>query len=173
MNPTIVLAALLFSFAAGAKSLPPVKTVDHVDLKQYLGRWYEIASYPQNFQEGCVASTADYSLKKNGDIQVINQCRMHTLDGEINKAVGVAKVVDRQTNAKLKVTFFWPFYGKYWIIDLADDYRYAVVGHPDRTYLWILSRAPSISQNDLAGILERLENQKFDLAKLRYTTHRN
>jgi len=123
--------------------------VSDVDLERYTGKWYEIASFPQHFQRGCVASTATYTLRDDGRIDVLNECRDQSFDGELRQAEGIAWIVDpSQSRAKLKVQFFWPFSGDYWIIDLDPDYRYAVIGHPSREYLWILSRTPTM-QPDL------------------------
>lgn len=147
----------------------PLETVTFVDLSRYIGEWYEIASFPQRFQKDCVATKATYSLEKEGSIKVVNECHLKTFHGQRKVARGSAEVVDTETNAKLKVTFFWPFYGKYWVIDLGKDYEYAVVGHPDRDYLWILNRTRKMDKAVLDGILERLRNQGYDLSKLRMT----
>jgi apolipoprotein D and lipocalin family protein len=149
--------------------LPPLQTVAFVDVSLYLGTWYEIASFPQRFQEGCTATTATYSLRENGDIDVLNRCRRNSLDGEETVARGVARVVDSATNARLKVSFFRPFWGAYWIIDLGPDYEYAVVGHPGRDYLWILSRTPSMDAAVYDGILERLQAAQYDVQRLQRT----
>jgi apolipoprotein D and lipocalin family protein len=151
--------------------MPPLRTVDRVDLDRYLGTWYEIARYPNSFQEGCQATTATYSLRDDGDIDVLNACHEGSPDGPRDTAEGKAWVVDEQTNAKLEVQFFWPFSGDYWIIDLGDEYEYAVVGHPDRTYFWILSRTPSLDEAVLEGILTRAEAQGYDRKKLIWTEH--
>ena len=145
----------------------PVRTVDYVDLNRYLGKWYEIASFPQSFQKGCVGTTAQYSQKANGRISVLNECRIGSLDGSIKTATGTARVVDRETNAKLKVTFFWPFSGNYWILDLNPDYQWAVVGDPSREYLWILSRNPQLDPVIYAELLERLRTEQgYDVNRL-------
>jgi len=149
-----------------SKKLPPLKTVSYVDINQYLGKWYEIARFDHGFEKNCVAATATYSLRPNGTLNVINQCHANTVNGPIRTAKGIAKIADPTTNAKLNVTFFWPFYGKYWIIDLGANYEYAVIGHPNRNYLWILSRTPHLDQAVLEGILQRLVNQNYDLSKL-------
>ncbi|TWW10504.1 membrane protein [Planctomyces bekefii] len=157
---------------AFAADRSPVQTVPYVDLERYLGLWYEIASFPQSFQEGCVATTAHYSLKPNGKIAVRNQCRMDSLQGPLKTANGTARVVDRETNAKLKVTFFWPFSGNYWIIDLDPDYQWAVVGDPTREYLWILSRHPELDDELYREITERLTSEQgYDVSRLRRTIH--
>jgi apolipoprotein D and lipocalin family protein len=137
---------LLLGVRATAARRPPLKTVDHVDLPRYLGRWYEVARLPNWFEKKCDRDvTAEYGME--GDkIRVNNACVK--ADGTIARSMGSAKIVDTVTYAKLKVTFFWPFYGNYWILGLAPDYRWAVVGEPDRKFLWILSRTPSLSTAD-------------------------
>jgi len=152
--------------------LPEPKTVASVDLGRYLGTWYDIASFPQRFQEGCTGSTAMYELRPDGEIDVLNRCRKGSLDGEEDSARGRARVVDRTTNAKLEVSFFRPFWGEYWIIDLGADYEFAVVGHPSRDYLWILSRTPAMDAAVYSGILERLRAQGYEVERLRRTPQR-
>jgi len=148
---------------------PPLQVVPQVNLERYTGTWFEIARFPHRFQEGCVASSATYTLRSDGTIEVLNQCRKGSPDGEISSVRGKAWVVDKETNAKLKVSFFWPFSGAYWIIDLGENYEYAVVGHPNRKYLWILSRTPQMEDSLYQRILERLRNQSYDLSKLIHT----
>ncbi|SRR5688572_22162842 len=152
--------------------LPPPRTVAQVDLQRYVGTWYEIAHFPQRFQRGCTGTTATYSARADGDITVHNVCRKGSLDGKEKSAHGRARVVDRATNAKLKVSFFWPFWGKYWIIDLADDYSYAVVGHPTRDYLWVLARTPTLAESTYQGIVERLRAQGYETSRLVRTLQR-
>jgi len=167
---TILAAGLIMSgCTATAKDKPPLTVVDTVDLERYLGKWYEIASYPAWFQKGCTGSTAEYSQLPDGKIQVINRCRKDNLDGPFKESKGKAEVADTATNAKLKVWFFWPFKGNYWIIDLSPDYQWAVVGEPSRKYLWILSRTPFIEEAVYRGILERLPQKGYDPAGLRRT----
>jgi len=148
------------------KGLPPPKVVTFVDLNRYAGKWYEIARYPNRFQEGCVGTTATYTIRQDGKIEVLNQCRKGTLAGEISSVKGTAWIADNKTNAKLKVSFFWPFSGHYWIIDLGENYEYAVVGHPDRKYLWILSRSPKMDEKIYYLIMEKLKLQSYDTNKL-------
>jgi apolipoprotein D and lipocalin family protein len=149
--------------------LPPLQTVDAVDLARYTGKWFEIASYPQPFQKGCTGTTASYTLLDDGEIGVVNRCRKGSLQGQEDSAEGRARVVDTTTNAKLQVTFFWPFWGDYWIVDLGDNYEYAVVGHPGRDYLWILSRTPTMDDMVYQGVLERLRNKGYPLDRLQRT----
>jgi len=145
---------------------PELPVVARVDLQRYMGKWYEIARYPHRFQEGCFASTATYALRQDGTVDVLNECRQGSPDGPPKSARGTAKVVDATTNAKLKVTFFWPFYGDYWVIDLGPEYEYAVVGHPSREYLWILSRTPEMDEATYRGIIERVRRLGYDTGRL-------
>ena len=142
--------------------------VPRVDLTRYTGKWYEIARLPNRFQKGCVDTTATYTLLKNGSIEVLNEC---VKDGEIDRIKGKAKVADRKTGAKLKVTFFWPFYGPYWIIGLGKNYEYAVVGTPNRKYLWILSRTPEMDRERYDSIVKELKLKGFDVSKLIRNVH--
>lgn len=152
--------------SAGSDARPPLRVVPKVNLARYAGTWYEIARYPNRFQKDCVATTATYTLRPDGRVTVVNRCREKTLDGKFKEAKGVAWIVDQSTRAKLKVRFFWPFSGDYWIIDLGPEYEYAVVGHPKRTYLWILSRTPSLDPATYQGILDRIQAQGYDLKTL-------
>lgn len=146
------------------------KTVSYVDLKKYTGTWFEIARYPNRFQKKCIGNVqATYTLRSNSKISVLNQCLEES--GKTKIANGKAVVTDSVTNSKLKVTFFWPFYGNYWILDLDQNYTYAVVGEPDRKYLWILSRTPEIDPHLYSEILERIKDQGYDTTKLIRTKH--
>ena len=145
------------------KSFPELQVVPYVDIERYLGKWYEIALYPNWFEKGCFRSTAFYEKLENGQIKVTNQCRMHGTDGELNEAIGIASIVATKSKAKLKVQFFWPFKGDYWIIGLDKDYQYAIVSEPDRQYLWILSRSPTMDTQTLESLKENIREKGFDL----------
>ncbi|MEK9630104.1 MAG: lipocalin family protein [Nitrospinota bacterium] len=151
------------------KPSPDLQVVPYVDLDRYLGKWYEIALYPNWFEEGCFRSTAFYEKLEGGKIKVTNQCRMHEPEGELNEAIGIANIDDPITNAKLKVQFFWPFKGNYWIIDLDANYQYAVVSEPGRQYLWILSRSPNMDHQTLEALKEKIRSKGFDLKYLKMT----
>jgi apolipoprotein D and lipocalin family protein len=151
--------------------LPELQTVPRVDLGRYLGTWYEVASFPQRFQRGCTATTATYALRDDGEIDVVNRCRKDSPDGPEKVARGRARIVDPSSKAKLEVSFFWPFWGDYWIIDLGADYEYAVVGHPGRDYLWILSRTPTMTADVYEAILQRLTAQGYETNRLVRTVH--
>ncbi len=144
-------------------------TVPNVDLNKYAGKWYEIASYPQRFQKGCHCTTAEYTLSEKGYVIVENRCNKYSVNGQQVYIKGKAFVDKGSGNAKLKVQFFWPFKAKYWIIDLAADYSYAVVSRPNRKYLWILSRTTRMSPILYQQILTRLKEKGFDLTKIQIT----
>ncbi len=141
-------------------------TVQHVDLQRYLGTWYEIAKIPNFFQKNCARNTtATYRLEKNGEIEVINRCVGN--DGKVNVAKGIAKVVDPESNAKLKVSFvsilgIHLFWGNYWILGLDKNYKYAVVGEPSRKYGWILSRTPALTPSERSAVDEILLKQGYN-----------
>jgi apolipoprotein D and lipocalin family protein len=151
--------------SADSKAGPPLRTVESLDLSRYSGAWYEIARYPNRFQRACQSDTkAEYTLRKDGKVQVANSCRQK--DGKMKTAHGTAKVADKATNAKLRVTFFWPFYGDYWIIGLSPDYRYAIVGEPKRKYLWILSRTPEMDETTYQEIVKQIREAGYDPERL-------
>jgi apolipoprotein D and lipocalin family protein len=145
---------------------PPLTVVPSVDLKRYAGTWYEIARYPNRFQRDCASDTvATYTLRPDGKITVLNQCR--TAEGKTKSARGTARLADAKgPNSKLKVTFFWPFSGDYWIVGLDPDYRWAVIGEPRRNYLWILSRDKQLPPETLARIEALAREKGFDTGKL-------
>ncbi len=168
---TILMAAGVLSLAVpGNTDSTPLATVSTVDLGRYAGRWYEIARYPNRFQRDCQSdTTATYSLRNDGKVEVVNACR--DPQGKIKTARGTAKIADRKTNAKLRVTFFWPFYGDYWIIGLSPEYTYAIVGEPKRKYVWILSRTPQMDEAVYRQVLEQLRRLGYDPGKLQKTAH--
>ncbi len=151
----------------------PLQTVAYVDLEKYAGKWYEIASFPQRFQKGCHCTTAAYTMHNKGYVVVENRCNRDSVSGRASYIKGKAFVVKNSGNAKLSVQFFWPFRAKYWIIDLADDYRYAVVSHPNKKYLWILSRTSQMNITDYQKILSTLKEKGFDLSALKVTVQKH
>lgn len=167
----ISLAGILIIFlsACGSsqnKDLPQLVTVKQVDLKKYVGKWFEIAKIPNSFQDQCAyGTTAEYKIDEDGDIIVINSC--YEKDGNPDVAEGLAKVVDRKTNAKLEVSFvsflgIRPFWGDYWIIGLDENYEWAVIGTPGRKYGWILSRTPSLPDETMQQIFGILKSQNYN-----------
>lgn len=149
---------------------PPLLTVSKVDLKLYSGEWIEIARYDNRFETGCTGATAHYQI--NGDhVKVINSC--YDENGKKSaEAIGRAHVVDDSNNSKLRVSFFRPFYGDYWVLMLGSRYQYSVVGDPNRKYLWILSRSKELDMEDRKAILEYLPTVGYDVSKLHWTTVR-
>ena len=174
----MILAIILTaSIAAAAQSKQPaeLKAVVSVDLKKYSGKWFEIGKYPNNFQKQCVGNTtANYTIKSNGKIQVLNQCVKR--DGSVYPAKAEGKVADKASNAKLKVRFapaalsFLPFvWANYWIIDLDPNYEYAVIGEPKREYLWILSRKRDMADSTYQGILRKVETLGYNPGRIEKT----
>ena len=168
---TLLLLIFTFVPALAMAQTKPLQTVPKVDLNRYLGTWYEIATIPQRFQKGCTGVTATYSLRPDGKIDVLNQCYKDSLNGKHKQVHGKAWMVDKETNAKLKVQFFWPFSGAYWVIELDSvGYQYAVVGHPNRNYLWILCRTPKMDQGLYDGLLARIRDvHGYDISKIKKT----
>lgn len=175
---TVVLFLFMFqTIFSQEKELPKLITVDQVDLKKYAGLWYEIAKIPNSFQDQCAyGTTAEYKLLEDGEIQVINKC--YTQDGEADVAEGLAKVVDKQTNSKLEVSFFSilgfrPFWGDYWIIGLDNNYQWVVVGTPSRKYGWILSRTPTLPEDTVQQIFSLLKDQYYNPDSFEMTKQKN
>lgn len=165
-----ILASLCtLLLAACSSSSESLETVKEVDLEKYSGTWYEIASFPQRFQEGCHCTTATYSRSEEGYVVVENRCNKDSINGEESYIKGKAFIQENSGNAKLQVQFFWPFKGDYWIIELADDYSYAVVGHPNREYLWVLSRTPQMEDSLYDELVRRIADKKFDVSLLNKT----
>jgi apolipoprotein D and lipocalin family protein len=178
--PALAVAALsLAAVSAMAQNTEkaPLESLAQLDVRQYMGTWYQVALYPNRFQSQCVAdTTANYRALPNGTVEVINRCR--NAQGVMEEAVGLARpegrLADGQlTPAQLRVTFVptwlrWlpMVWGRYWVVQLPADYRYVVVSEPDREYLWVLSRTPQLSSADDAAIRERLKVQGFDLTRL-------
>ncbi len=140
-----------------------LETVAKVELDRYLGKWYEIAHLPFKYEDGATQITATYSLLKDGKVGVLNECLK---DGKVKASRGKARVVDKATSAKFKVTFFWPFYGDYWIIELGDNYDYSVVGTSNRKYLWILSRTPKMDQKLYSELTDFAKSRGFNTDNL-------
>lgn len=148
-----------------------LETVPHVEIDRYMGVWFELASYPKWFSRGCKNSMATYALRTDGKVSVRNECERKRLFSERSVVDGVARVVDEESNAKLKVKFgILPFEGDYWVIELGDSYEYAVVSEPKRESLWILSRTKTMDSQVLEEILETLQSKHgFDVSKLEWT----
>lgn len=173
-------AALLTVLSAGLYAVPalaadaarPLQTIESLTVPRYMGVWYEIAKFPNDFQKKCVGdTTATYTLREDGRVQVVNRCR--TVDGKTDAAEGVARQLGIATSPKLKVRFapaflsFVPMvWGDYWVIDLDDKYQLSAVSEPKREFLWILSRTPQVAPADYDALLARLTAQGFDITRL-------
>jgi apolipoprotein D and lipocalin family protein len=181
INIKVIAALCAFSMlgAIGSikKELPKLKTVEYIDLERYVGKWYEVARLDQRFQRGCINSTAEYSIKKNKNIKVLNKCTKIKKNGKKKNisSVGNAWVKNKKTNAKLKVQFFLKrlrlnfLAGNYWILEVnedAQDYEYVVIGEPKRKYFWILARQQKLDETLLNDIITRYTEKGFPLGKL-------
>lgn len=160
-----VLMIMLFSCN---RHISPPETVNQVNIEKYAGKWYEIATIPARFQKNCKCTSAEYTLTGKDYIKVYNRC-VSTKDGKVKDITGKAFPVKNSNNSKLKVQFFWPFRGNYWIVDLASDYSWAVVSDPSRKYLWILSRNKQMENEKYKKITSTLQERGFDLTNLKKT----
>jgi len=173
----LITTAAVSAVAIGAyviykkRRQPELPVAPDVDLDRYLGEWYEIARMPVRFEKGCYGTRAIYAKRNDGDIDVLNICHKGSPTGELDVATGKACVADKETHAKLKVTFFWPFSGDYWILEVGKDYEYALVGTPDRKGLWILSRTPDMDKAQASNLIKRAEELGFNTLKLIFTKH--
>ena len=172
LNVGMVVLCLMLGACAGVDSSGALQTVASVDLSRYAGTWYEIARLPMWFQRHCVDSKAVYSIRPDGAVGVHNECMTDT--GGVEQAEGVATVVDAKTNARLTVVFdnwFARLFGSsrdgnYWILDLDAEYRTAIVGSPDRQFLWILSRSPQLDEPTYRGLVERARQLGYPVSDL-------
>lgn len=156
-----------------SSNMSALQTVDSVDLSRYAGLWYEVAHIPNRFQEGCQDSTATFSPRNDGEIDILNSCR-DKQDGSLHYANGRGWVVDKTHNAQLKFSFFWPFRSEYWIIEQGKEYEYSVICTPDRKRLWIISRIPNVNSEVFDYIMQQVEKQGFSrdsLVKTDHTSH--
>lgn len=172
---TAALALVVAACASGSYRDTTVEmaTVGAVDLQRYTGRWYEIARFPNSFEEGCVGVTADYSLNEDGSIRVVNSCRKGTLDGPVETAEGRG-VVQRPEGDRISVGFVdWlPLArGDYWILDVDSDYRVAVIGNPAGTTGWVLARTPALSADRLEAAYAVLRRNGYDVTQMVLTPH--
>ncbi len=139
-------------------------TVKELDLDRYLGTWYEIARFDHRFERDLVGVTANYSMRDDGKIKVINQGYENTLDGELQRAEGKAKTTS--SPGKLKVSFFWFFYADYLVLELDEQYQWVLIGSSSPKYLWILSRSPQLDEATTQHILDKASSRGYDVSKL-------
>ena len=162
-----VIISGLFSGCSGQKQMIDNSVVKELDLQEYLGTWYEIARYDHRFERDLVGVTANYSMRPDGKIKVVNSGYKNTLAGEYSEAIGKAKIPDPENEpAKLKVSFFWIFYGDYYVLELDKDYQWAVIGSSTDKYLWILSRTPQMAPEIYTDLLKRIADRGYDTSAL-------
>lgn len=168
------LTLMALPSSAQEASAGDVRTVPYVDLNLYSGTWHEMASFPMTFQNpDCEGTTATYTLNPDGSVKVWNQCYVPEGQGyRLDRIEGRARAVD-SSNSRLKVSFAGPFEGDYWVIALDDNYQYAIVGHPDRNYLWILSRERQLDEATYQMLVDKARSQGFDVSRLRRTPPRS
>jgi len=168
----VAASSTLFPGGLGASSdsseKSPLQTVSSVDLNRYIGDWYEIARTPNRYENECAGDVkVHYALMPDGRMSLKNECRLPS--GKTDTSHGHASIIDAVSHAKLRVTFFWPFFADYWIIDLDKDYRYAVVGEHDRKYLWIISRSAQLDASTYDEILHHITDHGYDVSKIAKT----
>jgi apolipoprotein D and lipocalin family protein len=159
----IFIVMILFSSLRAQRNL---SVVPSVDLKRYAGTWYEIARLPFSFESKLKCITATYSLREDGRITVLNKGHYISKPEKINTAKGIAFAPDKNIPAKLKVQFFWPFKGNYWIMHLDKDYKYVLIGEPSLKYLWILAREKKLDESTLQMLLNKAADAGYDMTNL-------
>jgi apolipoprotein D and lipocalin family protein len=142
--------------------------VDHLDVQRYMGTWYEISRIRHRFEPKMAGTTVTYFLRNDGRIDILGRSRKKSLDGKLRTVKAVARTSD-DSPGKFEVSFMRPFWADHWVLDVGPNYEYAVVGHPSRDYLWILSREPTLARDVYDGILDRLEDQNFPIERLERT----
>ena len=169
MNLRRLAPLLAVSIAAlSGCSHDPLDVAPSVDLQRFQGKWFEVAKLPRSTQADCQATTAFYTVNPGGDIDVRNECHLGSATGELKSVLMKAQVGDKSVPAKLSLQI-GAFSGDYWILEVGEHYDYAVIGTPSRSYMWILSRTPSLDPATLKGLLDRAAAKKFDTSKLEYT----
>jgi apolipoprotein D and lipocalin family protein len=162
------LALVLASLALAACSNDPLDVAPNVDLQRFQGKWYEVAKLPRSTQSDCNATTQYFTMNASGGVDVRNECHLGSATGQLKSVAMAAKIDDPSVPAKLSLDV-GGFYGDYWILEVGDHYEYAVVGTPSRSYLWILSRTPSLDPTAMKGVLDRASSKKFDVSRIEYT----
>lgn len=166
MNPAKLILAILL-LTSCSSSMKKLTTVPDVDISRYTGKWYEIARLPNSFEKGLICVTAEYSLRDDGKITVINAGRKESEPETLKSVRGKAWVPDENEPGRLKVQFFWPFAGGYYIFHLdRENYQYALVGTPSRKFLWILAREPQMEEELYNELVEVAHLKDFEVDKL-------
>ncbi|MDY0358223.1 MAG: lipocalin family protein [Bacteroidales bacterium] len=175
---SIILSCTALLLAAGCKAENPEfnvtieNTVQELDLDRYLGKWYEIARFDHSFERGLVGATANYSITEDGKIKVVNTGYKDSFDGKFNQAEAKAYRPDENYPGALRVSFFLFFYSDYWVLDLDEDYTFALVGSKSSKYLWILSRTPEMAPADLQRVLNKAVSLGYNTGNLIWVEQR-
>ena len=164
----VSLIAMLAGSSAACSSDPPLDVAKSVDLSRFQGKWYEIARLPRTTQTDCHGTTAFYTQSSDGSLGFVNQCNVGGPSGPLKTVSMSAKVPDPSVPAKLALDV-GGYTGDYWILEVGQNYEYAVVGHPSRLYFWILSRSPTLDAETTAGILDRAQTNHFDTTQVQFT----
>jgi apolipoprotein D and lipocalin family protein len=163
----VMITALSFGSCRSEKpENMDMSTIEELDLNRYMGTWYEIARFDHSFERGLEGVSATYSLRPDGKITVINQGYKNSTDGKLKVAKGKARQPDPDDPGKLEVAFFLFFYADYYILELEQNYRWALIGSSSDKYLWILSRTPLLEKETISEILEKAARRGYDTNKL-------
>ena len=157
----LCMFSLLFNSCTSPKDIPTAK---NIDLNRYMGKWFEIARFENYFQKGKTDAVAEYTMLSDGTVKIVNTAK--NIDGSSSSAKAIAYVPDLRDSSKLRVSFFWPFYADYWILDVSENYDWALVGSSDDSYLWILARQNTLPQATLEKILAKAKSLNYDTSLL-------
>lgn len=160
----LILSVVIFHACHAEGKNMNKSTINEFELTRYLGTWYEIARFDHRFERGLQGVTATYSMRDDGKIKVLNQGFNNTLEGKLSVAEGKAKTTGE--SGKLKVSFFWIFYADYLILELDENYKWALIGSSSDKYLWILSRTPQLDEETKNHILKKARSRGYDISKL-------
>ncbi|MDX2414634.1 MAG: lipocalin family protein [Bacteroidales bacterium] len=164
---SFTIIGIMCTSAKTQETMIDLTVVKELDLQKYLGTWYEIARYNHRFERGLVGVTANYSIREDGKIKVVNSGYKKNLDGKFSQATGKAYLPNPDLEpGKLKVSFFWNFYGDYFVLDLEENYQWAIIGSSSDKYLWILSRTPQLEPGLYDELLNRIKMRGYDVSKL-------
>jgi apolipoprotein D and lipocalin family protein len=172
MKTALLLATLALAACSTAPKLPPLRTVDHVDLPRFMGDWYVIGTIPWFVEKNNVGTMDIYKLRPDGKIEVTYAFHKKSLDAPRQEMKALARVVDTRTNAEWRVQFLWPFEAPFLVIDLSRDYRFTTIGYPNRDLIWIMSRTPVMSEKDYARALELAKSQGYDISRIQKVPQR-
>lgn len=172
-NPlrSLLIGLGLLAMTGCASSPVPLPTVEHIDLDRFMGDWYVIGLIPNRVEKDAHNSVESYTHRPDGKIDIKYTFRKGAFEGPEKSLGMVARVIDMETNAEWRVRPFWPLSLQYLVTDLADDYRYTVIGHPSRNYVWIMARETILSEEDWEDIRARLKDQGFDLNRIVQVPH--